>query len=169
MDAAQGCRQDQSGALRIRGGAFGLTLVEVVVTIAILSILAAMVLPVAKLSIRREKEIELRRSLRSMRDAIDQYKKFSDTGLIQSKCLQCFGYPEDLENLVEGVAQVGAIDKKLRFLRRIPVDPMTGEKEWGLRSLQDDPNDDSWSRQNVFDVYSLSEGTALDGSKYRDW
>jgi general secretion pathway protein G len=150
-------------------GLLGLTLLEVVVTIAILAILSAMVLPVAKVGIRREKEIELRRSLRQMREAIDQFKKFSDAGLIQQRCIQCYGYPEDLDALVDGVPQVGAIDKKLRFLRRIPIDPLTGEASWGMRSLQDEPDSDSWGRQNVFDVYSLSEGTALDGSKYRDW
>ena len=147
----------------------GLTLVEVLVTMTILTILAAMVLPIARTSMKREREIELRRALRSMREGIDMFKKFSDAGMIQARCLQCYGYPEDLDTLVEGVSQVGAIDKKLRFLRRIPIDPLTAEAEWGMRSLQDDPNDDSWGRQNVFDVYSLSEGTALDGSKYRDW
>jgi general secretion pathway protein G len=153
----------------LRGRARGLTLIEVLVTITILAILSAMVLPIAKTSLRREKEMELRRDLRQMREAIDQFKKFSDAGAIQARCLQCYGYPEDLMALVEGVPQVGAIDKKLRFLRRIPVDPMTGEQSWGMRSLQDDPNGDSWGHQNVFDVFSLSEGTALDGSKYRDW
>jgi general secretion pathway protein G len=139
------------------------------VTISILAILSAMVLPVARTAVRREKEFELRRSLRTMREAIDNYKKASDAGALQPRCLQCFGYPEDLDILVEGVPQVGAIDKKLRFLRRIPIDPMTGEASWGLHSLQDDPNSDGWGRQNLFDVYSLSEATALDGSKYRDW
>ena len=153
----------------LRGRPRGLTLIEVLVTITILAILSAMVLPVAKTTLRREKELELRRDLRSMREAIDQFKKFSDAGMIQARCLQCYGYPEDLQALVEGVTQVVAIDKKLRFLRRLPFDPMTGEQSWGMRSLQDDPNGDSWGHQNVFDVYSLSEGTALDGSKYREW
>jgi len=143
--------------------------VELLVTVAILSILAAMVLPIAKTTLRREKEMELRRDLRTMRESIDQFKKFSDAGLIQQRCLQCYGYPEEMETLVEGVPQVGAIDKKLRFMRRIPIDPMTAEAVWGLRSVQDDPNDMSWGGQNVFDVYSLSEGEALDGSKYHDW
>jgi general secretion pathway protein G len=152
-----------------RGRARGLTLLEVVVTISILALLATLILPVAKTTLRREREIELRRSLRQMRDAIDQFKKFSDAGLLQVQCLQCFGYPKELDMLVEGVPQVGAIDKKLRFLRRIPVDPMTGEATWGMRSLQDDPDDDSWGRQNVFDVYSLSPGEALNGTEYGDW
>lgn len=156
-------------ASRPSARAGGLTLLEVVVTIAILALLSTLILPVASATLRREKEIELRRVLRQMREAIDQYKKFSDAGLIQPRCIQCFGYPEDLETLVEGVPQVGAIDKKLRFLRRIPLDPMTGQAEWGLRSLQDDPDDDSWGRQNVFDVYSLSPGEALNGTEYRDW
>src|SRR2546425_6664 len=112
----------------LKRNARGLTLIEVLVTITILAILSAMVLPIAKTTLRREKEIELRRDLRQMRDALDQFKKFSDAGMIQQRCLQCYGYPEDLMALVEGVAQVGAIDKKLRFLRRIPFDPMTGEQ-----------------------------------------
>jgi len=147
----------------------GLTLIEVLVTIAILLILSAMVLPIAKTTMIREKELELRHALRTMRESIDQFKKFSDAGMIQQRCIQCYGYPDDLDTLVEGVPQVGAIDKKLRFLRRIPIDPMTGEASWGRRSLQDDPNGDSWGHQNIFDVYSLSEGTGLDGSKYREW
>ncbi len=152
-----------------RGGARGLSLLEVVVTISILALLATLILPVAKTTLRRGKEIELRRALRQMREAIDQFKKFSDAGLLQVQCLQCFGYPKDLDMLVEGVPQVGAIDKKLRFLRRIPLDPITGEADWGMRSLQDDPDSDSWGRQNLFDVYSLSPAEALNGTKYRDW
>lgn len=154
----------------VRGrDARGLTLIEVLVTITILAILSAMVLPIARTTLRREKEMDLRRALRQMREAIDQFKKFSDSGAIQPRCLQCFGYPEDIKALVEGVPQVGAIDKKLRFLRRIPIDPMTGEQSWGMHSIQDDPNSDSWGHQNVYDVFSLSEETSLDGSKYRDW
>lgn len=158
-----GVRRGGSGRL------LGLTLIEVVVTIAVLSILAAMVLPIAKVTLKREKEMELRRVLRQMREAIDEYKKYSDSGLIQKQGLMSVGYPEDLDILVEGTPQVGAIDRKLRFLRRIPVDPMTGEAVWGQRSVQDDPDSSSWGGQNVFDVYSLSPGTALDGSKYSDW
>jgi general secretion pathway protein G len=147
----------------------GLTLIELLVTMAILAILSAAVLPVIKVSFRREKEIQLRNALRTMRNGIDEFKKFSDQGMIQPSCLQCFGYPKDFEELVEGVPQVGAIDKKLRFLRRIPVDPLTGSREWGKRSLQDDADSSSWGRQNLYDVYSLSPGTALDESEYSDW
>lgn len=152
-----------------RKGALGLTIIELIVTIAVLSILAAMVLPIAKVTLKREKEMELRRVLRRMREAIDEYKKYTDMGMIQPHGLQGMGYPEDLDVLVEGVPQVGAIDKKLRFLRRIPIDPMTGEAVWGKRSVQDDPDSTSWGGQNLFDVYSLSPGTALDGTKYSDW
>ncbi len=156
-------------ALARRHGVQGLTLIELVVTIAILSILSAMILPIAKVTLKREKELELRRALRTMREAIDEYKKYSDSGLIQKRGLRAQGYPEELDILVEGVPQVGAIDKKLRFLRRIPIDPLTGEAVWGLRSTMDDPESTSWGGQNVFDVYSLSPGTALDESKYSDW
>lgn len=147
----------------------GLTFVEVMVTIAILLILASASIPVARTAIKRQRELELRSALREMRNAIDQYKKYADTGLIQVEGLESEGYPKDLETLVEGVSQVGTIDKKLRFLRRIPKDPMTNGTEWGLRSLQDDPNSLSWGRQNVFDVYTQSEGIGLDGSAYNTW
>ena len=154
---------------RKRAGTLGLTLIELVVTMAVLSILAAMVLPIAKVSLKREKEFELRRVLRRMREAIDEYKKYADNGLIMKKGIRSMGYPENLDVLVEGVPQVGAIDKKLRFLRRIPIDPMTGQAVWGLRSIQDEPDSTSWGGENVFDVYSLSPGTALDGTLYSDW
>jgi general secretion pathway protein G len=147
----------------------GLTLVELLVTMTVMAILAAMVFPIAKVTLKREKEMELRRVLRTMREAIDEYKKYSDAGLIQKKGLRSMGYPKDLDILVEGVSQVGAIDKKLRFLRRIPKDPLTGEDVWGKRSIQDDHDSTSWGGQNVFDVYSLSPGTALDETKYSDW
>jgi general secretion pathway protein G len=115
--------------------------------------------------IKREKEIELRRDLWEMRDAIDHYKDLADRNAFQIK-VGSEGYPPDLETLVKGVDSQG---KKIRFLRRIPVDPMTGQTEWGLRSMQDDPQSTSWGGQNVFDVYSKSAGTALDGTKYADW
>ncbi|HKY31439.1 MAG TPA: prepilin-type N-terminal cleavage/methylation domain-containing protein [Candidatus Polarisedimenticolia bacterium] len=155
---------------RRRGaGERGLTYLEVMITIAILLILAAAALPVARTAIRRQKELELRAALREMRNAIDLYKKYADSGLIQNEGLQSEGYPKDLETLVEGVNQVGAIDKKIRFLRRVPKDPMTNTQDWGLRSLQDDPNSLSWGRQNVFDVYTTSEATGLDGTAYNTW
>ncbi len=143
----------------------GLTLVELIVAITIMGILAAAALPVAKLTVRREKERELRRDLWDMRDAIDRYKDAADRGLFQIK-LGTEGYPPDLDTLVQGVDIAG---KKVRFLRRIPVDPMTGKAEWGMRSMADDPDSDSWGGQNVFDVFSKSEGTAIDGTKYKDW
>jgi general secretion pathway protein G len=143
----------------------GLTLIELIVAISIMSILAVAALPMARLTVRREKERELRRDLWEMRDAIDRYKDAADRGLFQIK-LGTEGYPPDLDTLVEGVDISG---KKVRFLRRIPVDPMTGKNEWGMRSMTDDPDSDSWGGQNVFDVFTKSEGTAIDGTKYKDW
>jgi general secretion pathway protein G len=144
----------------------GFTLLELIVAAAILSILTMMALPLARVTIQREKEKELRRSLWEMRDAIDRYKDAADRNMFQTK-LDSQGYPPDLEELVKGVEAQGG--KKIRFLRSIPVDPMTRSKEWGLRSMQDDPDSDSWGGQSVFDVYTKSEGTALDGTKYKDW
>lgn len=146
----------------------GYTMVELVVVCALLVILAAVALPTAKHSIKRGKEIELRQSLRELRNAIDEFKRYSDAGLLAVE-LGTDGYPAELEYLVEGVEVVGQVDKSVRFLRRIPVDPMTGEAEWGLRSFQDDFDSDSWGGENVFDVYSLSEGVGLDGVPYREW
>jgi general secretion pathway protein G len=146
----------------------GLTLVEVLITIAVLLILAGAVMPLAKVTLKREKELELRRELRMMRQAIDLYKQYSDQGLIEKEGVDSEGYPPDLDTLVEGVSQVGTT-KKLKFLRRIPMDPFTHDTEWGLRSYQDEPDSKSWGRQNVYDVYTLYGGTALDGSKYEDW
>ena len=143
----------------------GLTLVELIVAITILLILTGAAIPIARVRIQREKERELRRDLWEMRDAIDKYKDAADRGAFQIK-LGSEGYPPDLETLVNGVDVQG---KKVRFLRRIPVDPMTGTTEWGLRSTQDDPKSSSWGGQNVFDVYTKAQGTALDGTKYEDW
>jgi general secretion pathway protein G len=143
----------------------GLTLVELIVTVSILSILAMAALPVARFQVKRENERELRRNLWMMRDAIDKYKDAADRGAFQTK-VDSQNYPPDLDTLVNGVDVQG---KKLRFLRRIPIDPMTGKAEWGLRSMQDDPDSDSNSGQNVFDVHSKSQGTALDGTKYATW
>jgi len=135
------------------------------VAITIMAILATAALPLARLSVRRDKERELRRDLWEMRDAIDRYKDAADRGLFQTK-LGSEGYPPDLDTLVQGVDISG---KKVRFLRRIPVDPMTGKNEWGMRSMQDDPDSSSFGGQSVFDVYTKSEDTALDGTKYKDW
>jgi len=143
----------------------GLTLVELIITIAIISILACAALPVAKFQVKRTKERELRRDLWEMRDAIDRYKEAADRGAIQIKA-DSLGYPPDLQTLVDGV---NVQDKKVRFLRAIPKDPMTNSTDWGVRSNQDEPDSDSWGGQNVFDVYSKSDGTALDGTKYNTW
>jgi len=147
----------------------GLTFLEVMITVAILMILAAAASPLVRTALKRQKELELRSALRHMRNAIDEYKKYADQGLIQPEGLQSEGYPPDLETLVDGVSQVGAVDKKIKFLRRIPKDPMTNSFEWGLRSLQDDPNSLSWGRENVYDVYTQSEAVGLDGTPYNEW
>lgn len=150
----------------------GFTYLEMVATAAILMIVASAILPVARVGRIREKELELRRELRSMRNAIDKYQKdATETGKIGGADVKLGseGYPEDLETLVEGVTQVGSVDKKLKYLRRVPVDPMTGRAEWGKRCYQDPPDSRTWCGQNVWDVYSLSEGKALDGSHYKDW
>jgi general secretion pathway protein G len=143
----------------------GFTLVELIVATAILIILTGMVIPLARVTIKREKERELRRDLWMMRDAIDRYKDAADRGAFQTK-VGSDGYPPDLDTLVNGV-DVGG--KKVRFLRKIPIDPMTDSTDWGLRSDQDDPDSDSWDGNNVFDVYTKSQGTALDGTQYKDW
>ena len=143
----------------------GLTLIELIVTVAILAILASAAVPVARFKVKRDRERELRRDLWEMRDAIDHYKDAADRGAFQTK-VDSQNYPPDLDTLVNGVDVQG---KKVKFLRRIPVDPMTGKAEWGMRSMQDDPTSDSFGGQSVFDVYSKSQGTALDGTKYADW
>jgi general secretion pathway protein G len=146
----------------------GFTLIELLVTIMIISILVGVAVPLARNSIRREKEIELRTALREIRTAIDKYKDYSDRGFIMVK-VDTEGYPETLQVLVEGVQLVGQVDKKLRLLRRIPKDPMTNSTDWGQRSVQDEPKSMSWGGQNVFDVYTKSSGTGLDGTKYQEW
>jgi general secretion pathway protein G len=143
----------------------GLTLVELIVTVAILAILASAVVPLARFRVKREKERELRYDLWEMRDAIDHYKDAAERHAFQVK-VDSQNYPPDLDTLVKGVDAQG---KKLKFLRRIPVDPMTGKAEWTMRSMQDEPNSDSWGGQNLFDVASKSQATALDGTKYSDW
>lgn len=146
----------------------GFTLIELMMSVMIISILVGLAVPLARNSIKREKEIELRTALREMRTAIDKFKDASDRGFIMVK-VDTEGYPEKLQDLVDGVQMVGAVDKKLKFLRRIPKDPMTNSTEWGQRSYQDDPKATSWGGQNVFDVYTKSGGTAFDGTKYNEW
>ena len=144
----------------------GVTLLEMIVVITILLILMGAAVPILKVSVRRQREVELRRDLWEMRSAIDRYKDAADKNAFQQK-LGSEGYPPDMDTLVNGVEVAGG--KKLRFLRRIPVDPMTGNTDWGLRSMQDDPQSDSWGGQNVFDVYTKSTGVGLNGTKYKDW
>ncbi|MGA3129593.1 MAG: type II secretion system protein [Terracidiphilus sp.] len=143
----------------------GLTLAELIVTITILTILMSAALPLVRFQVKRQKERELRYDLWMMRDAIDKYKDAADRGAFQTK-VDSQNYPPDLQTLVDGVDVQG---KKLRFLRKIPIDPMTRQTEWGLRSMQDDPDSDSWGGQSVFDVHSKAQGTALDGTKYTTW
>jgi general secretion pathway protein G len=157
-------KEARSGRRRIAG----FTMVELAVVAAMIAILAAMAVPVARYSLRRQKELELRYELRLMRDSIDRYKQLSDAGMIPIQ-LSGEGYPPDLETLVKGVTLVGKLDKKEKFLRRIPIDPMTSKPEWGMRSYQDEHDSFSWGGQNVYDVFSLSEGRALDGTYYKDW
>jgi general secretion pathway protein G len=150
----------------------GYSFIELLVVTTIVLILASAVQPLARVTIQRQKESELRRALRDMRDAIDKFKDAADQGMIPTTELKAGseGYPPDLDTLVEGVSVANdASGRKLKFLRRVPLDPMTGEAEWGLRAYQDKPDTTSWGGQNVFDVRSLSGGTALDGSKYKDW
>ena len=148
-----------------RRGERGLTLVELIVTVAILAILATAAVPIARFQVKRQKERILRDDLWTMRHAIDEYKDAADRHAFQTK-VDSYNYPPDLQTLVDGVDVQG---KKVKFLRRIPVDPMTGNTDWGERAMQDDPTSDSWGGQDVFDVYSKSDGTALDGTKYKDW
>ena len=148
----------------------GLTYVEMLVAMTVLAVLAAVALPVARWDQKRRDEARLRITLRIMRDAIDKYKQYSDQGLIVQSDVEQLGYPRTLDELVEGV-ELGDPEQseEIRFLPRIPFDPMTGEAEWGLRSYQDDWDSDTWGRENVYDVYSLSDRRALDGTYYRDW
>ena len=146
----------------------GYTLIELVVVCVTLAVLAGITMPVVKFTIKRSKEMELRADLREMRAAIDEFKRYSDAGLIPIE-LGTDGYPKELGVLVEGVDVVGQVDRRVRFLRRIPIDPMTGEDEWGLRSYQDDWDATSWGGENVYDVYSLSGGVGLNGVPYTKW
>ena len=150
----------------------GYTFVEMLVVATILLVLASAIMPLAKVTSQRMREAELRRALREMRTAIDKYKDAADTGQIGSLDIKAGSenYPPDLDTLVEGVTAANdATGRKLKYLRKIPTDPMTRSTEWGMRSYQDKPDSTRWGGQNVFDVRTTSEGTALDGSKYRDW
>ena len=153
-------------------GSRGFTFIELLVVSTLLIILASAIMPMAKVTMQRQREAELRRSLREMRNALDRFKMAADSGQIGAMDLKtgAEGYPADLETLVEGVSVVGdASGRKLKFLRRVPIDPMTNSTDWGMRSYQDRPDSTSWGGQNVFDVYTKSDGKALDGTKYRDW
>jgi general secretion pathway protein G len=150
----------------------GFTFVELLVVTALVGILAMAIMPLAKVAMQRQREIELRRTLRELRTAIDHYKDAADQGKIPATSIRAGseGYPPDLETLVVGVRSgEGATEKRLKFLRRIPVDPITRSKEWGLRAYEDRPDSKSWGGQDVYDVYSKSDGVALDGTKYSDW
>jgi general secretion pathway protein G len=146
----------------------GFTLLEMLVTATVLLILASAVMPMARNGIRRQKELELRRDLREMRTAIDQYKSMVDQQKIKPPAPENNGYPESLEKLVEGETLTGKTNK-MRFLRRIPVDPFTNKAEWGMRSITDDPTSTGWSGGNVYDVYSLAPGNGSNGIAYREW
>ena len=155
-----------------RAGQDGFTFIELLVVTTILIILASAIMPLARVTVQREREAELRRSLREMRTAIDKYKDAVDTGQIGSTDIRAGseGYPATLEILVEGVTKANdASGIKLKFLRRVPMDPITHSTDWGLRSYQDKPDATTWGGQNVYDVFSKAEGTALDGTKYKDW
>jgi general secretion pathway protein G len=158
----------QARSSRVRG----FTFIELLVVTTILLILASAIMPLARVTVQRQREAELRRYLREMRTAIDKFKEAADAGVIGAFDLKAGseGYPPDLATLVEGVSKVNdQTGTKLKFLRKIPIDPMTKSTEWGLRSYQDKPDATAWGGQNVFDVYTKSTGTALDGTKYRDW
>jgi general secretion pathway protein G len=150
-------------------GQAGITLIELVVVIGVLLVLAGVAVPSARFVIKRQKELELRRDLRDIRRAIDEYKKYCEAGAIPREGVDSECYPTDLDILVEGVDKVGTVGQKIKFLRRIPLDPFTLSKDWGKRSMQDDPDSTSWGQQSVYDVYTQHDGTALDGTKYQDW
>jgi len=172
--SARSCRPERArtGTGGARRAQAGMTLIELIVATGILIILASAALPYARATVRSAKEAELHRALREMRDAIDRYKDAADKNQIRVSA-DSNGYPPDLETLVKGVTLAtpggSQASKRIRFLRKIPVDPMTGKPDWGLRSAQDDLDSTSWGGQNVFDVYSRSNDTASDGTRYSDW
>lgn len=147
----------------------GFTLLELVVTATVLLILASVTVPLARNGIKRQQELELRRSLREIRMAIDEYRKQAEQQKVKAPPPEANFCPESLEVLVEGVPATGSLSRKIRFLRRIPVDPLTGKAEWGLRSASDEPNSTSWGGGSVYDVYTLSQGTGMNGIPYREW
>jgi|SRR6266481_958685 general secretion pathway protein G len=146
----------------------GMTILELIIACSILLILSSMALPIFRYAVIREKEAELRYDLRTMKDGIDRYKELADQHKFRTE-VGSDNYPPDLDTLVKGVQLGPGNDKRLRFLRKVPVDPMTGRSDWGLRSSSDDWDSITWGGKNVFDVYSKSTGTALDGTKYSDW
>ena len=158
--------------MRLSRNSSGFTFIELVVSVAVMAVLASAALPLARVSIKRQREAQLRYNLREMREAIDSFKDWADSQQLAASEIQfgSEGYPASLDVLVEGVALANdATGRKKRFLRRIPIDPMTGRAEWGMRAYQDPPDSKVWGGQNVFDVYSKHEGVGLDGTKYRDW
>lgn len=176
MRRPQRDRSAASGAARARAGSRsgarrqrGVTILEIMIALTVLAIMAAAIAPMAKMTVQRQKEMELRRALRIMRAAVDDYKSMVEKGMILEEDVEAMGFPLELEVLVEGVQLSNGELTKKKFLRRIPKDPMTNSLEWGLRSYQDEADSRSWGRENVFDVYSLSDGVALDGTYYRDW
>jgi general secretion pathway protein G len=152
-----------------RGKQKGLTLVELIVAFSIMLILTTMAVPLARVRVRVDRERELRRAELEIRNAIDKYKDYSDAGYLGTVKLDTDGYPDKLQTLVEGVKLTGQVDKKIRFLRRIPKDPFTNSADWGMRSTKDDPTSNSWGGQNVFDVYTKTTEKAPDGTNYSDW
>src|ERR1700684_91278 len=168
----RGCAHGRRWAPRRRaaraGAATGMTLIELIVACSILLVLTSAAMPIMGYTIVHRREAQLHYTFRKMRDAIDRYKDLADRNLIRIE-VGSEGYPPDLETLVKGVQLGAGNDRKIRFLRKIPTDPMTGQTDWNLLAVQDDPDSTSWGGKNVFDVHSKSQGTASDGTKYSDW